>query len=200
MIVLDWLLDADPSVRWQALRDLADAPPAVVAEQRARVADEGWGARLLDLQGDDGQWAGGAYFPARSDQSDDGDNYGKEDKSGEGEDDTSGDGEDDTSGEGEDGKSGDSEDGKSGDGSQPWTATAHTLALLRLLGVDPEAGRVRTAVARVRDHCRWEEGGQPFFAGEVEPCINGLTVALGSYFGHDVDAVVARLLSEQLPD
>ncbi len=45
----------------------------------------------------------------------------------------------------------------------------------------------------VREHCRWEHAGQPFFAGEVEPCINGMTVALGAYFGQDVDGVVARL-------
>src|SRR4030081_908892 len=73
MIVLDWMLDSDPSIRWQALRDLADAPAGVVAAERAAVATEGWGARLLALQGEDGQWEGGAYFPARSDDSDDGD-------------------------------------------------------------------------------------------------------------------------------
>jgi hypothetical protein len=55
-------------------------------------------------------------------------------------------------------------------------------------------------VALVSDHCRWEEGEQPFFTGEVEPCINGMTVALGAYFDQDVDGVVARLLSEQLED
>ena len=60
--------------------------------------------------------------------------------------------------------------------------------------------RVRRAVALVRDHCRWEHAGQPFFSGEVEPCINGRTVALGTYFGQDVDGVVARLLGEQLED
>ena len=65
MTVLDWLLDSDPSIRWQALRDLAGAPADVVAAERARVATEGWGARLLALRGEDGQWAGGAYFPAR---------------------------------------------------------------------------------------------------------------------------------------
>jgi hypothetical protein len=64
--VLDWTLDSDPSIRWQALRDLADAPDEVVVGERARVATEGWGARLLALQGADGQWKGGAYFPARS--------------------------------------------------------------------------------------------------------------------------------------
>ena len=66
MTVLDWLLDSDPAVRWQVLRDLVGAPAAVVAVERARVADEGWGAKLLALQGEDGQWAGGACFPARS--------------------------------------------------------------------------------------------------------------------------------------
>ncbi len=65
MTVLDWLLDSDPAIRWQVLRDLVDAPAEVVAAERARVATEGWGARLLALQGDDGQWAGGACFPAR---------------------------------------------------------------------------------------------------------------------------------------
>jgi hypothetical protein len=47
--VLDWLLDSDPAIRWQALRDLAQAPSEGVAAERARVAIEGWGARLLAL-------------------------------------------------------------------------------------------------------------------------------------------------------
>jgi hypothetical protein len=165
VIVLDWMLDSDPSIRWQALRDLADAPAEVVAAEGARVATEGWGARLLALQGEDGQWEGGAYFPARSDDSDDADQS------------------DDHSDEG-----------------QPWTATAYSLLLLRDLGVDPRCDQVRRAVTLVRDHCRWEEGGQPFFTGEVEPCINGMTVALGAYFDQDVGGVVARLLGEQLED
>ena len=63
MTVLDWLLDSDPAIRWQVLRDLVDAPAEVVAAERARVATEGWGARLLALQGEDGQWAGGALLP-----------------------------------------------------------------------------------------------------------------------------------------
>src|SRR5918999_3709480 len=66
MTVLDWLLASDPAIRWQVLRDLVHAPAEVVAAERARVATEGWGARLLALQGGDGQWAGGACFPARS--------------------------------------------------------------------------------------------------------------------------------------
>ena len=65
LTALEWLLDSDPAIRWQALRDLADAPADVVAAERSRVANEGWGARMLELQGHDGQWAGGALFPAR---------------------------------------------------------------------------------------------------------------------------------------
>ena len=42
--------------------------------------------------------------------------------------------------------------------------------------------------------------GEPFFAGEVEPCINGKIVALGAYFGQDVQGIVDRLLGEQMSD
>ncbi len=56
MTVIDWLLDADPSIRWQVMRDLKDEPADGVAAERARVATEGWGARLLALQGPDGLW------------------------------------------------------------------------------------------------------------------------------------------------
>lgn len=63
MDVTEWLLDSDPSVRWQVLRDLTDEPADVVAAERARVATEGWGARLLALQDENGQWGGGTYSP-----------------------------------------------------------------------------------------------------------------------------------------
>lgn len=62
--LLDWLLDADPALRWQVERDLAGAPADVWDATRAQVATEGFGARLLAVQDPDGQWAGGAYFPA----------------------------------------------------------------------------------------------------------------------------------------
>ena len=156
--VLDWLLDSDPAIRWQVLRDLVHAPAEVVGSERARVATEGWGARLLALQGEDGLWAGGACFPAqRINQT-------------------------------------------GGTQGQPWTSTLPTLQLLCDFGIDPRADRVRRALTLVRDHCQWEHAGQPFFSGEVEPCINGRTVRLGVYFDHDVDAVVVRLLAEQLED
>src|SRR5438552_9709187 len=56
MNALDWLLDAEPAIRWQAMRDLTAAPPDQVFAERARVATEGWGARLLALRRDDGLW------------------------------------------------------------------------------------------------------------------------------------------------
>ena len=62
--LLDSLLDADPALRWQVERDLTDAPPEVWQATRARVATEGFGSALLARQDGDGQWAGGAYFPA----------------------------------------------------------------------------------------------------------------------------------------
>lgn len=61
--VVRWLLDADPSIRWQVRRDLLGDGPQAVAAERARVADEGWGARLLDLQQADGNWGGGPWVP-----------------------------------------------------------------------------------------------------------------------------------------
>ncbi len=61
MTVIDWLLDADPSIRWHVMRDLTDEPAEVVAAERSRVATDGWGARLLALQAPDGLWAGNAF-------------------------------------------------------------------------------------------------------------------------------------------
>ncbi len=58
MSVIDWLLDSDPSIRWQVMRDLEHAPEDLVAAGRARIATEGWGARLLALQAPDGRWGG----------------------------------------------------------------------------------------------------------------------------------------------
>jgi len=63
MDVTEWLLDSDPSIRWQVMRDLTDEPVTVVAAERALIATQGWGARLLAVQGDDGQWGGGTYSP-----------------------------------------------------------------------------------------------------------------------------------------
>ena len=148
---INWLLDSDPSIRWQVMRDLTDDPADVVSAERSRVATEGWGSRLLALQGPNGQWAGGTYHPE-------------------------------------------------------WTSTFNTLALLWDMGLDPGSEEARRAVDLVRDRVMWDDypeapwADHPFFNGEVEPCINGRVVALGSYFGQDVQGLVDRLLGEQQSD
>jgi hypothetical protein len=151
MMPLDWLLQGDPSIRWQALRDLTQAPAADVAAERTQVANVGWGASLLAAQGPDGSWGGAAW-------------------------------------------------------NRGWTSTMHVLTLLREFGVDPAHPRVQHAVAQVRERVTWRGSGppecdtNPFFVGEVEPCINGQVAAAGAYFGQDVSSLMARLLQEQLPD
>ncbi|MDQ4047329.1 MAG: hypothetical protein M3127_08200, partial [Actinomycetota bacterium] len=107
------------------------------------------------LQGPDGQWDGGTYYPASFDETAPG---------------------------------------------QPWTATTYSMLLLREFGLEPGSAEARRAVSLVRENSRWEEGGQPFFEGEVEPCINGMTAALGAFFGENVEGVVERLLRDQLDD
>ncbi len=64
MNVTEWLLDGDPAIRWQVLRDLEGASAELIAAERACVEREGWGAALLALVDADGLWAGGACFPA----------------------------------------------------------------------------------------------------------------------------------------
>jgi hypothetical protein len=145
MTVVHWLLDSDPAIRWQVMRDLLDEPAEVVAAERARVATEGWGARLLSLQAPDGEWGGGVLFPKQ-------------------------------------------------------LATTSSLMLLRDFGLRPESEEARWAVRLVREHSRWDYAGEPFFEGEVEPCINGRAVSLGAYFGQDVQGIVDRLLTEQMAD
>lgn len=158
--VIDWLLDSehsDPSIRWQVMRDLLDAPESDWRAERADVETEGWGARLLSFEDEDGQWAGGAHFPA--DYVWGGDERG-----------------------------------------QPWTSTTHSLSQLREFGLDPASDRARRMVELIGANSRWEHDGQPYWDGEVEPCINGITVANGTYFGVDMAPVVDRLVGERLDD
>lgn len=149
--VLTWLLAGDPALRWQVLRDLVGAPAEEVAAERARIASEGMGARLLALQAEDGKWGGAAW------------NHG-------------------------------------------WNSTMHALMLLRELGLDPASEQARRAVGLVRERVTWRDCAppecedNPFFAGEVEPCINGQVAAVGAYFGQDVRPLIDRLLGEQLSD
>lgn len=56
--VLKWLLDSDPAIRWQVMRDLTDESPEVIAAERSRIATEGWGAQLLARQSPSGKWGG----------------------------------------------------------------------------------------------------------------------------------------------
>jgi len=60
---LKWLLDSDPAIRWQVMRDLTGAAPEAVAAERSRVATEGWGAKLLGLQSRAGNWGGPQDYP-----------------------------------------------------------------------------------------------------------------------------------------
>lgn len=62
--MIDWLLDSDPSIRWQVMRDLLKRPGSEWRTGRAKVETEGWGARLLSYEDEDGQWAGGAFLPS----------------------------------------------------------------------------------------------------------------------------------------
>jgi hypothetical protein len=54
-----WLLDSDPAIRWQVMRDLTDATPDAIAAERSRVATEGWGVQLLAAQTPAGHWGAG---------------------------------------------------------------------------------------------------------------------------------------------
>jgi hypothetical protein len=78
---------------------------------------------------------------------------------------------------------------------QPWTATTFSLSQLREFGLDPSSDRARRTVELIGASSRWDEGGQPYWEGEVEACINGRTVADGAYFGVDVSPIVERLLT-----
>lgn len=151
-------MDSDPSIRWQVMRDLLDVPELQWVKERALVETDGWGARLLALEDDDGQWAGGAFFPAV---------FTRADFEAEG---------------------------------QPWTATAWALAQLREFGLDPTSDRARRMVELIGANARWDHDNQPYWDGEVEECINGRTIADGSYFGVDMSALVDRLLSERQRD
>jgi hypothetical protein len=87
-----------------------------------------------------------------------------------------------------------------------WDSTMHVLMLLRDFGLDPQSDQARRALALVCDKVTWRGSGPPecddnaFFEGEIETCINGQVGAVGAYFGQDIQGIIDRLLSEQLPD
>lgn len=139
-----WLLDGDPSIRWQTMRDLTMERPDVIAVERSRIGSEGWGRTLLDRQAPQGWWT----FP-----------------------------------------------------DEGWMITMDALALLREMGLDPSSGEARDAITRVQSNLKWERlDNRPYFDGETEACINGAILAFGSYFGIRCDAIVDRLIGEQLRD
>ncbi len=168
MDTVDWLLNSDPSIRWQAVRDLTGASPQSIAAERARIPREGIGAAILARQDSDGAW--------RRPET------------------------------------------------PTWLSTLFTLLLLRSTGADPADPAIQAAVARPETSLRWNDepgcwdlraadfrwsgggdhgckpGGNPFFEGEEEPCINGGVLALGGYFGRPNENLARRLLGEQLPD
>jgi len=166
--VVDWLLDSDPAIRWQVMRDLIDAPDDEVAAERTRVATDGWGAWLLAHQRKDGHWD--ISTPARLTSAAAIDWWRSLPPA------------------------------RQGTLFPEWTSTAWSLMLLRAFGLDPTRAEARAAVRRVSEQVAWEHDGEPFFAGEVEPCINGKVVALGAYFGEDVQGIVDRLLGDQMGD
>ncbi len=155
MDTIDWLLDSDPAISWQAKRDLTEALPATIAAERARIPREGIGAEVLARQESDGSWRRA--------------------------------------------------------GAPVWLSTLFTFLLLRATGVDRAEPAVVSAVARLEESLGWsnhphwdlrapESGGNGFFEGEEEPCINGGVLALGGYFGQPTESLARRLLGEQLED
>ena len=155
MDTLDWLLDSDPALSWQVMRDLTGASDAAIASVRGRVPREGLGAEILARQEPDGAWR-------RTD-------------------------------------------------APAWLPTLFTLLLLRSTGVGLAEPAVEAAIARLEASLRWNDGetwdlraaelgGNRFFEGEVEPCINGGVLALGAYFGRPTESLARRLLDEQLED
>lgn len=146
MDVISWLLDGDPAVRFQTLRDLADADATALAVERGRIADEGLGAEILGRQDPDGVWR--------------------------------------LTGEPE------------------WVPTLCNAVLLRRTEIDPSGPRASGAMDRLAAGFRWSDefGALPFFDGEVEPCINGHALTVGSYFGRPSRRLVERLLADQLGD
>ena len=87
-------------------------------------------------------------------------------------------------------------------GDPDWLPTLFTMQLLRATGVEKTEPAVEAAVSRLETGFRWDEafGAKPFFEGEVEPCINGGTLALGAYFGRPTESLARRLIGEQLDD
>lgn len=153
--VLEWLLDSDPMLRWQVQRDLAGEPEEVWRQTRSRVATEGEGAELLSRQDPDGQWAGGAFFPATMTE-------------------------------------------QPPQNEQPYTATTWTLTALREGGLD--AAVLDGTAEKLRQNSRWEYDDLPYWDGEVDVCINAMTLANGAWLGTDLAGLADWFPAHLQPD
>lgn len=153
--VHEWLRDSDPTLRWQVERDLLEVPSAVWEQTRACIAVEGDGATLLSHQDDDGQWAGGAFFPATMTE-------------------------------------------HPPQNEQPYTATTWTLTSLREWGLDPHV--LDGTADKLRAHSRWEYDDLPYWDGEVDVCINAMTLANGAWLGEDMSHLAAWFPAHALAD
>ncbi len=153
---IEWLLDSDSAICWQAMRDLTNASAEAIAFERSRIPHEGMGAEILNLQQSDGAWRR--------------------------------------------------------DDAPAWLTTLFTMQFLRATGIDPADPAVVTGMDHLEAGLRWNDlggcwdlraqgrGGNTFFEGEVEPCINGGVLALGAYFGRPSVSLARRLVGEQLED
>jgi hypothetical protein len=60
---IDWLMEGDPAIRWQTMRDILGAPKAQWQREQNRIAGEGWGGQLMGVRDPGGTWGGGIYVP-----------------------------------------------------------------------------------------------------------------------------------------
>lgn len=60
---VSWLLEGDPAIRYQTLRDLTNANRSEIDAERSNILRRGWGRRLLELQEADGTWSHALYSP-----------------------------------------------------------------------------------------------------------------------------------------
>ena len=147
MTIIDWLLDADPAIRWQVMRDLTRCARGRGHGRTREGRDRRLGrqaARAPAARRRVGRWR---LFPE-------------------------------------------------------WKADRpQRSSCCETFGLEPQSRRKRDGPSpSSRANAAWEYDDQPYFDGEVEPCINGRAVAIGAYFGEDVRGIVDRLLTEQMED
>lgn len=59
--IIDWLMQGDPVIRWQTMRDLCDRPEDEWQAERSRIVKSGWGAQFLECLQSDGTWPEGRW-------------------------------------------------------------------------------------------------------------------------------------------